>query len=173
MEFYFETLYDHAALTAMAKALRKVLRRKKSLLMRLFGFFVVLMGLFLSTPLGGRELTFSARSLISYITLISILLAILFEDSINGYVAQKRLPSGGEEVIATFHDDGYEVRTDEETTHWDYRGIRYLAETRYYFVLIFSENHAQVFDKDNISEETEDEFRSFISEKTGKEIKRV
>ena len=115
MEFQFETLYDHVGLTAMAKALRKIYRRKKSLITKIIGIVLFLVGLYFSTPLGGRELKITPNSLITYISLAMLLIVILFEDAINGFGAMKRLVDGREEAISTFEEDFYTVKTDLET----------------------------------------------------------
>ena len=48
--------------------------------------------------------------------------------------------------------------------------IKIIAETNDYFVFVFDMNHAQVYDKKCLSEEKTNEFREFISEKTGLKI---
>ena len=88
-------------------------------------------------------------------------------------MAKKRLRPGTEEVSAIFRDEGYETKTEAECFNWVYARINYLAETKYYFVLIFDQNHAQVFDKEEMSGGTEEEFRDFITTKTGKTIEKV
>jgi len=45
-----------------------------------------------------------------------------------------------------------------------------LVEIADYFVFVFSQSHAQIYDKNNLSGGTADEFRKFISEVTNKEI---
>jgi len=173
MEFRFETVYNHESLTAMARALRKVLRRKKSTIMRIFGLIVFAAGVYISTPLSGAAFKFEVRSLLSYIALILIFITSVWEDGINGFMAKKRLRPGTEEVLAIFDDEGYETKTEVENFRWVYQRINYLAETKYFFVLIFDQNHAQVFDKDELTGGTEDEFREFICKKTGKTMKSV
>ena len=50
MPYTFETNYDFKALTAMARALRKTVRRKKSRRVRIFGGIAVAVGLLLAVP---------------------------------------------------------------------------------------------------------------------------
>lgn len=45
-----------------------------------------------------------------------------------------------------------------------------IAETKDYFVFIFSPSHAQVYDKSNLPGGTAEEFSSFIKEKAQNEI---
>ena len=173
MEFQFETLYDHEALTAMARALRKMLRKRKSTIMRIFSLCVFAVGAYISTPLSGAEFQFTLRSILSYVALVLIFVTAVWEDAINGFMAKKRLRSGTEEVSASFNNDGYETKTEVECFNWNYARINYIAETKFYFVLIFDQNHAQVFDKEEMTGGTEEEFRNFICEKTGKTMQRV
>ena len=174
MEFRFETYYNCESLTAMAKALRKVLRRKKSTVMRIFSIIVFLVGAYLTISRGLTDgFSFSLRAVLSYVALLLILITALWEDGINGFMANKRVRPGTEEVIAVFSDDGYETTTEVEKYHWNYARPKYLAETKHFFAIIFDENHAQVFDKDEMTGGTEQEFRDFICEKTGLTIQRV
>ena len=48
MEFIFETTYDKEALTVMARALRKTVRKKKSRRSHIFGWIVAALGAFLA-----------------------------------------------------------------------------------------------------------------------------
>ena len=50
MPYTFETNYDFKALTAMARALRKTVRRKTSRRVRVFGGIAVAVGLLLAVP---------------------------------------------------------------------------------------------------------------------------
>lgn len=173
MEYCFETVYDQQTLTAMARALRKIKRRKHSIFMRVLGLLVVVMGLYLSTPLGGKEFSFSARSLVSYAALLIILITLIWEDAINGYFARKRMLPGTAEADSVFTDEEYTTKTKAGVTHWNYQRIDSLAESRWFFIFIFNENHAQVYDKEYLTGGTEEEFRKFIEEKTGKKFKKI
>ena len=55
MPYTFETNYDFKALTAMARALRKTVRRKTSRRVRIFGGIAVVVGLLLAVPEGAGE----------------------------------------------------------------------------------------------------------------------
>ena len=50
MPYTFETNYDFKALTAMARALRKTVRRKTSRRVRVLGGIAVAVGLLLAVP---------------------------------------------------------------------------------------------------------------------------
>lgn len=82
----------------------------------------------------------------------------------------KRMLKGTEKSKATFRDDGHYSETEMGNTEWQYEKIGMLAETKDYFVFVFSPSHAQVYDKSNLTGGTVEEFSSFIKEKTQKEI---
>lgn len=173
MDFTFETIYDLRAMTAVAKAIRKVLRKRNSLIMRIFGLIVVAVGVYLSTPLSGREMSFSVRSIISYVALLFIFVTVFFEDMINGLMARGRLPRGDYYADAMFTDEMFTVGSDAKKASWQYHRINHLAETKYYYIFIFSEHHAEAFEKESLAGITDEEFRAFILEKTGKQFHKV
>ena len=55
MEFTTTTDYDMKTLTAIARALRKTVRKKRSRRAHIFGWIVVLLGTFLLLPPAGME----------------------------------------------------------------------------------------------------------------------
>lgn len=57
MEFTTTTDYDMKTLTAMARALRKTVRKKRSRRAHIFGWIVVLLGI-LPSPSSGGQLLF-------------------------------------------------------------------------------------------------------------------
>ena len=75
---------------------------------------------------------------------------------------------GTEKSKATFTEEGFHSETEVGKTEWNYDRILILAETKDYFIFVFSLSHAQVYDKNNLSGGTVQEFRQFICERTGK-----
>ena len=55
MEFTFETVYNQKAVTAMARALRKTLRKKKSRRSHIFGWIILVIAVLLTLPLGDKD----------------------------------------------------------------------------------------------------------------------
>ena len=96
-----------------------------------------------------------------------------FEDSINGYIAKKRMIKGTEKATTVFKEEGYISKTDMVKTEWYYKNIQQIAENDEYFIFIFDQSHAQVYEKKRITGGTIDDFRKFITEKTEKEIKKI
>ena len=171
MEFTFQTVYDQKAIAAMAKALRKTLRRKRNRRTHIFGWLLVAVGILLTLPLGGRAFTLGLKTVVTWLIVLVLLAVLLFEDQINGYIARKRMLAGMERDRTVFRDGGYLSTTDIGTSEFHYdQYLKLVAETRDYFVFIFSKNHAQVYDKRTLSGGTVDEFRRFIRSKTGREV---
>ncbi len=166
MNFTFETAYTPASMSVMAKALRKTIRAKHSKRSHRFGFLVLLLGLILM--LSAEAVTF--RLVLTVVALAAILLALIFEDRINGYFAYKRILPGTQSSIVQFYEDGYHSETAVGTSDFRYDSIVMLAEHKDYFILIFSASHAQLYDKHTLTGGSCEAFKSFISEKTRKEF---
>ena len=169
MEFVFETDYDRKAMTAMAKGLRKTVRKKRSRRSHIFGWIVIALGLLLSWPSGDVN----RGDVVTWITIAVMLGALVFEDRLNGYFARKKMLPGTSHAKAIFTEDGYRSETQMGNTEWKYENITAMAEMQDYFVFLFSKNHAQVYDKRTLTGGTADEFRAFMQEKTGKAIEIV
>ena len=171
MEFTFETKYTAKTMASMAKALRKTIRKKHSRRSHIFGWVAVALGVLLAIS-NGFMLDF--RTVITtLIAVLVILIALVFEDKINGYVAKKRLLLGTEKAVTVFTDDSFLSTTDVGKTEWNYDKIEIIAETADFFVLIFSASHAQLYDKKHLQGGTADDFRNFIEGKTGKQIQSI
>ncbi len=170
MEFVFETEYGQKETTAMARTLRNTLRKKHSRRSHLFGWIVMILALLLTLPIGDKVFAFDFKTIFTYAVILILFLVLIFEDNINGYIARKRMLKGTEKSKATFRDNSYYSETEMGNTEWQYDKIGMIAETKDYFVFIFSPNHAQVYDKNNLIGGTAEEFRKFIQNKTNKEI---
>lgn len=173
MEFKFETAYNKESVTAMAKALRKTVRGKKSRRSHIFGVIVAICAILLTLPLGDKEFVLDFRTIVTWLVSVILILALVFEDKMNGYIAIKRMLPGLDKSVVTFNEDGYLSETPVGKSEFKYDNILMLAETAKYFVFVFSKSHAQIYDKSGISGGTMDEFREFIKGVTGKEIQNV
>ena len=168
MEFTFDTAYDQKALTAMARGLRKTLRKKRSRRSHIFGWIVIVLALFL--VFSG---TFDFRAVITLLVVLIMLLVLIFEDRINGYFAKKRMMPGTEQASSLFTDDTYVSSTEVGKTEFHYETIVALAETNDYFIFLLSNNHAQVYDKHTLTGGSVEDFRVFIQQKTEKALSYV
>ncbi len=170
MQFTVETTYNQKALTAMARGVRKTTRKKRTKRSHIFGWIVI--GLVLLLTLAGMrdEVFVTINRVITWLAALIILTVLLFEDYINGYVAKKRMLVGTEVSTATFTEANFYSETKVGKSEWNYDRILVLAETKDYFIFVFSTSHAQVYDKHRLSGGTVDAFRTFICERTGKEM---
>lgn len=170
MEFRFETRYDQKGLTAMARALRKTIRKKRSRRSHIFGWcVVVLAGLLIAAQrLLGEP--WALRDTLNC-GVGAILLVILFtEDQVNAFFAKKKLLPGTSSAKCVFREESYTSTTEVASTEFHYESVQQVCETADYFVLLFSQQHGQIYDKASLSGGTAEEFRTFITEKTGKPI---
>ena len=173
MEFRFETAYDQKALTAMARAIRKTARKKRSRRSHVFGVIVIVLAILLTLPLGGKVFVLNFKTVITWLAAAILFFTLIFEDSINGYTAKKRMLPGLNKAPVTFREDGYHSETEIGNTDFKYGTILLIAETAEYFVFVFSQNHAQIYNKKSKIGGTVEEFRAFIKNATGKEIQNV
>lgn len=164
--YTIETHYDLKALTAMGKALRKTIRKKHSKHSHFFGLFAVVLGLLLllSTGFSG------GRSVLTAIAVFTILIALVFEDSLNGYIAKKREMPGMEYAVTSFYEDQYHSATKIAESTFFYETILRLARCGDYIVFVFSPNHGQVYDIKNLKGGSIEAFVAFIEEKTNKHL---
>ena len=163
MEFIFDTMYDKQALTAMARALRKTMRKKSSRRSHIFGVLVIVLVLMLCAA-SGFELSF--RNFINLLVAAVMIIALIWEDRLNGYFAGRKMLPGMKRSVTTFKEDGYHSHTELGDSDFPYANIKGLAETKDHFVLLFSRNHAQIYDKRGLAGNAS-QFRKFIEEKTG------
>lgn len=173
MGIQFETEYSMETLTAMARGLRKTVRKKRSRRVHIFAAVVILLELFLliATAVSGEP--FGAGDVGTLIALGIVISASLFEDRMNAWIAKKNLLPGSELAVATFEEDGYLSVTGAAESKFFYAQILAIAETKRYFILLLSAKHAQAYDKTRISGGSEEDFRAFLAEKTGKTVEYI
>lgn len=157
-------------MATMAKALRKTIRKKHSCCSRVFGCIVTVFGLLLIISKG---MVFDFGNIITLAAVNIILIVLLLEDRLNGYVAKKRLLPGTEKAVAVFCENGFSSTTDIGKTEWNYDKIMMIVEIDNSFVFIYNQNHAQLYDKQHLQGGTVDDFRCFIENITGKQIQKI
>lgn len=170
MEFRFETQYTAKTMTVMAKALRKTVRKKHSRRSHRFGWLVIALAALL---LWARDFILDFRTAATLIVVLAILISLLFEDSLNGYFAQKRLLPGTEKAESIFSESSFISTTQVGTSQWNYDKITLVVETQTFFIFIFSANHAQLYDKRTLQGGSPEDFRRFIEEVTGKAVQNI
>lgn len=170
MEFTFNTVYDQKAVTAMARGLRKTIRKKRSRRSHIFGWLVIALVLLLSLPLDGESLVVDGRTVITWAAGLFIFVALVFEDRLNAWIARKRMLAGTDRAISTFTQEGYCSESAMGRTEWRYENIGRIAEDGKYFIFVFDKSHAQVYAKQGMTGGTAEDFRSFLAQRTGKEV---
>lgn len=170
MEFHFETRYDQKGLTAMARALRKTIHKKWNRIGLILGWCVVVLAALLvaAERLLGEPWTLrDTKNSFVGVFLIAIMLT---KNQINAFFAKKRMLPGTSSVKSVFREEGYTSITEAASTEFHYESVRQVCETADYFVFLFGQRHGQIYDKATLSGGTAEEFRTFITEKTGKPI---
>lgn len=173
MEFMIKTVYDYQAMKIMARALRKTVRKRRSRRSHILGWIVVILGLLISLPLGNSNFTVSSKTVITWLAIAAILAALLWEDAINGYFAVKRMLPQLKTSTAIFTEEGYHSETEVGNSDFRYDNIIALAETKEFFVFIFSNSHGQIYDKHGFISGSEEDFRSFVEKATGLEVQKL
>ncbi|MBQ2829685.1 MAG: YcxB family protein [Oscillospiraceae bacterium] len=171
MRYTFETTYDQKALTAMAKCVRKTVRRKRSRRSHVLGWIVAALGILF--PFIANEDGIDFKKIVTWTAAAVMVLALLFEDRLNAYVAKRRMIKGSEKANAVFDTEAEGTFVSETAvgkTEFPYTAVLAVAETQRYFVFMLSTDHAQVYDKNTLAGGTADAFREFIAERTGRSV---
>ena len=119
-------------MTVAARAMRKVLRRKRSILWAVFGWSVFIFNALLLIPFNGEPFTLDARTVISLLVEVILLSVLLFQDRFNGMIARKNALAGTKEYHVAFGEDSYTVVTAATTSTFRYELIDALAESQDY-----------------------------------------
>lgn len=173
MEFIFETKYDQKGISAMAEALRKTIRKKKSKKQHIWAILIIILAVILTIPKNNEEFVITFNLVITWVAVLVMVFTFIFQDKINGYFARKRMITGMEKSITTFKDESYFSATNMGKTEFYYKNIFEVVENNDYFIFIFDKSHAQIYDKNGITKGNIDEFRTFITKKTDKEIRKI
>ena len=116
MNFKFNTEYNLTALTAMAKTLRKTVRKRKNTASRIFGCVVIVLALILIIPFGDERFVLNFNRIITLAAAIVILAVLLFEDKINAYFAKKRMIKGTDTAESIFEENEFISETELATS---------------------------------------------------------
>ena len=173
MEFIIETMYNQKGISTMAEALRKTIRKKKSKKQHVWAILIIILAVMLTIPKNDEEFVITFNLVITWLAVIVMVFAFIFQDKINGYFARKRMITGMQKSITIFKEESYISETDMGKTEFYYKNIQEIAENNNYFIFIFDQSHAQIYDKHGITKGNIDEFRNFITKKTEKEIQKI
>lgn len=169
MEFTCHTAYNQRALTAMARAVRKTVRAKRSRWIRVYAW--IIMGLLLvSLWVSWGNLW---QTVLNCAAIAALLLVNWKEDAINGYFARRKALPGTDSADTVFYPDYYLVKTAAAESKWQYDKIHALAETGEYLVFVMGKDHALAMEKATLEGGSIQEFFRFMEEKTGQRIQNV
>lgn len=171
--FTFETEYDRRAMTAMARVLRRTVRRGHSRRTHIFGWIVAALAVLLVAGRIARGERLGVPGAVTVLAGAILVAVLLFEDRLNGALALKRTLPATRSVRTTFGPEGYTSETALGTTQYGYDAIQAVAETEDYFVFLFSASHVQVYDKRRLTGGTADQFRAFLQDAVGKTVSKV
>lgn len=169
MEFTCHTTYQQKALTAMARALRKTVRAKRSRRAHIYSWFVIgitLVALYLSWGTIWQTIA-------DGVVIAGLLLVIWKEDALNGFFAKRRMLPGTDAADLIFREDDYLVKSAAAESKWQYDKILALAETKEYLLFVMGKHHALAIEKAALEGGSVLEFCHFLEERTGKKIQAI
>ena len=173
MTFEIHSDITNRSMTIAARAMRRVLRRKRSIMWAIFGWSVFLFNALLLISFDREPFALDARTLISLLAEVILLSVLLFQDRFNGMIARKNALAGTKEYHVAFGEDSYTVVTAATTSTFRYELIDALAESQDYIIFLMKKRYAQPLDKRTLIGGTVEEFKRFLEEKTGKDFRRV
>ena len=173
MTFEVHSNITNRSMTVASRAMRKVLRRKRSIMWAIFGWSVFFINALLLIPFDGEPFALDARTLISLLAEVILLSVLLFQDRFNGMIARKNTLAGTKEYHVAFGEESYTVVTEVTTSTFRYELIDAMAESQDYMILLMKKRFAQPLDKRTLTGGTVEEFKRFLEEKTGKTFRRV
>ena len=173
MTFEIHSDITNRSMAIASRAMRKVLRRKRSILWAVFGWSVFIFNALLLIPFNGEPFTLDASTVISLLVEVMLLSVLLFQDRFNGMIARKNALAGTKEYHVAFGEDSYTVVTAATTSTFRYELIDALAESQDYIIFLMKKRYAQPLDKRTLTGGTVEEFKRFLEEKTGKTFRRV
>ena len=174
MTFEIHSDITNRSMTVAARAMRKALRRKRSIIWAIYGWSVFLFSALLLIPFDGEPFALDVRTVTSLLVEVMLLLSVLlFQDRFIGVIARKNTLAGTKEYHVTFGEDSYTVITAATTSTFHYELIDALAESQDYIIFLMKKRYAQPLDKRTLTGGTVEEFKRFLEEKTGKTFRRV
>ena len=107
MTFEIHSDITNRSMTIASRAMRKVLRRKRSILWAIFGWSVFLFNALLLISFDREPFALDARTLISLLAEVILLSVLLFQDRFNGMIACKNTLAGTKDYHIVFGEESY------------------------------------------------------------------
>ena len=162
MTFEIHSDITNHSMTIAARAMRKVLWRKRSILWAVFGWSVFFINALLLIPFNGEPFTLDASTVISLLVEVMLLSVLLFQDRFNGMIACKNTLAGTKDYHVVFGEESYTVVTEVTTSTFRYELIDAMAESQGYIILLMKKRYAQPLDKRTLTGGTVEEFKRFL-----------
>ena len=89
MTFEIHSDITNRSMTVAARAMRRALRRKRSIVWAIFGWSVFLFSALLLIPFDGEPFALDVRTVTSLLVEVMLLSVLLFQDRFNGMIARK------------------------------------------------------------------------------------
>lgn len=89
MTFEIHSDITNRSMTIAARAMRRVLRRKRSIIWAIFGWTVFFINALLLIPFDGEPFALDVRTVTSLLVEVMLLSVLLFQDRFNGMIARK------------------------------------------------------------------------------------
>ena len=173
MTFEIRSDITNRSMAIASRAMRRVLRRKRSIIWAIFGWSVFFINALLLIPFDGESFTLGASTMISLLVEVMLLSVLLFQDQFNGTIACKNALAGTKEYHFVFGEDSYTIITEVVTSTFHYELIDAMAESQDYMILLMKKRFAQPLDKRTLTGGTVEKCKRFLEEKTGKTFRRV
>ena len=143
MTFEIHSDITNRSMTMAARAMRRVLRRKRSIMWAISGWTVFFINALLLIPFDGEPFVLDVRTLTSMLVEVMLLSVLLFQDRFNGMIARKNTLAGTKEYHVAFGKDSYSVVTAATTSTFRYELIDALAESQDYIILLVKKRYVQ------------------------------
>ena len=101
MTFEIHSDITNRSMTVAARAMRKALRRKRSIIWAIFGWTVFFINALLLIPFDGEPFALDVRTVTSLLVEVMLLSVLLFQDRFNGMIARKNALAGTKAVSYT------------------------------------------------------------------------
>ena len=173
MAFEIHSDITNRSMTIASRAMRKVLRRRRSILWAVFGWSLFFINALLLIPFDGEPFSLDVRTVTSLLVEVMLLSVLLFQDRFNGMIACKNTLAGTKDYHIAFGEESYTVVTEVTTSTFRYELIDAMAESQDYIIFLMKKRYAQPLDKRTLTGGTVEEFKRFLEKKTGKDFRHV
>ncbi len=143
MTFEIHSGITNRSMTVAARAMRRVLRRKRSIMWVIFGWTVFFINALLLIPFDGEPFALDVSTVISLLVEVMLLSVLLFQDRFNGMIACKNTLAGTKDYHIAFGEESYTVVTAATTSTFRYELIDAMAESQDYIIFLMKKRYAQ------------------------------